>query len=77
MSLTDTTKLVSVGNSTGATFKQDTLREAGFVKGDVLRAQVEPGRIVLVRDEDAYDETMDLGRESFVRYANAYKAPAK
>lgn len=69
--------LVAVGNSTGATFKQELLRAAGFAKGDILRAQVEPGRIILVRDDDTYDETLALGRTSFARYPNTYKALAK
>lgn len=77
MAYEDKTSLTQIGNSVGTTLKQDVLRAAGFAKGDALRVQAEPGRIVLARDDDAYDQTLALGRESFVRYAEAYKALAK
>lgn len=77
MAFVDKTKLGTVGNSAGVTLKKDVLAEAGMARGDDVRVEAENGRIVITRADDAYDETLALGRESFQRYPNAYKALAK
>jgi antitoxin component of MazEF toxin-antitoxin module len=54
-----TTRLRSVGNSTGVTLSRRVLDEAGIKSGDAVQVRAEPGRIeITLADERArlFDE---------------------
>src|SRR5262245_32429738 len=45
--MSTTTKLRRIGNRDGLTFRAEQLREAGFVRGDRIVVEAQPGRIML------------------------------
>jgi antitoxin component of MazEF toxin-antitoxin module len=63
-----TTKLRQIGNSAGLTFRAEQLREAGFVRGDEILVEAQPGRIVLSRADTPYAKAMEALDACVARY---------
>ena len=56
-------KLIRVGNSTGAVFPKDLLRELGVGEGDSLFPVRTPNGIELRRTNPDFEAEMELARE--------------
>jgi antitoxin component of MazEF toxin-antitoxin module len=67
-SMSTTTKLRQIGNSDGLTFRAEQLREAGFVRGDEIVVEAQPGRIVLSKADSAYAKAMEALDACLARY---------
>lgn len=66
--MSTTTKLRRIGNSDGLTFQAEQLREAGFVRGDEIVVEAQPGRIVLSRAGSTYAKAMEALDACLARY---------
>jgi putative addiction module antidote len=66
--MSTTTKLRQIGNSDGLTFRAEQLREAGFVRGDEIAVQAQPGRIMLTRADSTYAKAMEALDACLARY---------
>jgi putative addiction module antidote len=63
-----TTKLRQIGNSDGLTFRAEHLRAAGFVRGDEIVIEAQPGRIVLSKADSTYAKAMEALDACIARY---------
>jgi putative addiction module antidote len=63
-----TTKLRQIGNSDGVTFRAEQLREAGFMRGDEIVIEAQPGRIVLRKAGSTYAKAMEALDACIGRY---------
>jgi putative addiction module antidote len=63
-----TTKLRQIGNSDGVTFRTEQLRAAGFVRGDEIVIEAQPGRIVLSKADSGYAKAIEALDACMARY---------
>lgn len=77
MTMAGTTKIQAFGNSLGVTLNKDVLATAGFTKGDEVRAEATPDRVVITRQDSDYAKAMDGFRKASVRYPGAMSELAK
>jgi antitoxin component of MazEF toxin-antitoxin module len=66
--MSTTTKLRRIGNRDGLTFRAEQLREAGFVRGDQIVVEAQPGRIVLSKADGPYAKAMEALDACLMRY---------
>ena len=66
--MSTTTKLRQIGNSDGVTFRAEQLREAGFVRGDEIVIEAQPGRIVLSKAGSTYAKAIEALDACLARY---------
>ena len=70
-------KLIPIGNSTGAIFPKEMLRELGATEGDSLFPVRTPNGIELRRADPEFIEEMELAREIMRRRRNVLRELAK
>jgi putative addiction module antidote len=75
--MSTTTKLRQIGNSDGLTFRAEQLREAGFVRGDEIAVEAQPGRIVLTRVDSTYAKAMEALDACMARYDGTLRRLAR
>jgi putative addiction module antidote len=66
--MSTTTKLRQIGNSDGLTFRAEQLRQAGFMRGDEIVVDAQPGRIVLSKADSTYAKAMEALDACLARY---------
>lgn len=66
--MSTTTTLRQTGNSDGLIFRAEQLRKAGFVRGDEIVVEAQPGRIVLTRADSTYAKAMEALDACLARY---------
>ena len=66
--MSTTTRLRQIGNSDGVTFRAEQLREAGFVRGDEVVIEAQPGRIVLSKADGTYAKAIEALDACLARY---------
>ncbi len=62
------TKISAIGNSAGVIVPKEMLIELGLTRGDTVGVEIEGGTLRVVKLDDAYNRTIDAGRECFDRY---------
>jgi putative addiction module antidote len=75
--MSTTTKLRQIGNSDGVTFRAEQLREAGFVRGDEIVIEAQPGRIVLSKADSTYTKAMEALDACLARYDTTLRRLAR
>jgi putative addiction module antidote len=71
------TKIRQIGNSDGLTLRAEQLRDAGIGRGDEVRVEAKPGRIVISRVESPYAQAMDALDACMARYDGTLRRLAK
>ena len=75
--MSTTTKLRQIGNGNGLIFRAEQLRKAGFVRGDEIMVEAQPGRIVLTRADGTYAKAMEALDACLARYDAALRGLAR
>jgi hypothetical protein len=75
--MSTTTRLRQIGNSDGLTFRAEQLREAGFVRGDEIVVEAQPGRIVLSKGDSTYTKAMEALDACLARYDETLRRLAR
>ncbi len=75
--MTNEVKCRQVGNSSGVTFKKETLEAAGIKNGDALLVEVEAGKITLSKADSDHADAMGALDTCMGRYGKTLQALAK
>lgn len=70
-SITITTKLAKIGNSTGVTIPREVLQSVGLQRGDEVTLSVSDGKIAIAKADSGYNRAMKIGRAASRRYRTA------
>ncbi len=71
------TKLVSVGNSTGVVIPRDLLVASGFAVGEEVVIKASPGKLEIEAKADNFDRQMEIARDVMRRRFKALRELAK
>ncbi|MES2120232.1 MAG: AbrB/MazE/SpoVT family DNA-binding domain-containing protein [Pseudomonadota bacterium] len=72
-----TSKLVSVGNSTGIIIPRDVLAASGFAPGEEVTIKASAGRLEIEAKTDDFDRQMEIARDVMKRRFRALRELAK
>ena len=75
--IADVARMRQIGNSDGLTFRAEGLRHAHISRGDEVRVDYEPDRIVISRPGSVEAECRELYEELVHRYGRTLDALAK
>lgn len=62
------TKISAIGNSAGIIVPKEMLIELGLARGDTVGVEVDGTTLRVVKLDDAYNRSIEAGRECFDRY---------